>query len=303
MYNQSNPKQKMKMKFIRLVSIVSIVSLAAAVSCNKHHDAEDGGKTSVRAMIGGYDGEGMSLEGEDALADISAFLFQDGTLVKVYDFEVSPSNTYEFTVDSRRGNLYVVGVREGEIPTEGLLEKGITEEEWKNSTSEFAGNPVQYYTGSVSIDGTSAPSNSASVSLKRGLARFDLAVESLDEVKVKSITFRNLAQAFNVFPSDEVSSPADPKRKDVTVSFDEPVAAAAEGILYAAEQVNGAIEVSVTATVGGVEKTMTKALSGDIRRNTAYKLTVRQDSIDLSLGITFDEWEDGGNTDIEVKGR
>lgn len=291
----------MKMKFIRLVSIVSIVSLAAAVSCNKHHDAEEGETTSVRAMIGGYDGEGMSLEGEDVLADISAFLFRDGVLVKVYDFAVSPSNTYDFTVDSRSGNLYVIGVREGEIPTGGLIEKGITEEEWKSSTAEFAADPVQFYTGSVSIDGTSAPSNSASVSLKRGLARFDLAIESIDEVKVKSITFSNLAQAFNVFPSDAVSSPADPKRKDVTVSFDEPAASAVEGILYAAEQVNDSIQVSVTATVGGVEKTLTKALSGDIVRNTAYTLTVRQDSIDLSLGITFDEWEDGGNTDIEVK--
>lgn len=291
----------MKMNFIRLVSVVSIVSLAAAVSCSKHQDAQDEGKVSVRAMIGGYEGDGMSLDGEDALADISAFLFRDGTLAEVYDFEVSPSNTYDFTVDSRTGNLYVIGVKEGEIPTAGLAGTGITEEEWISSVSEFSGDPVQFYTGSVSIDATSAPSNTASVSLKRGLARFDLAVESLDEVKVKSMTFRNLAQAFNVFPSEAVTSPADPKRKDVTVNFEVPVSVSAEGVIYAAEQVNDAVEVSVTVDVAGVEKTMTKALSGDIRRNTAYLLTVRQNSIDLSLGITFDEWEDGGNTDIEVK--
>ena len=52
------------------------------------------------------------------------------------------------------------------------------------------------------------------------------------------------------------------------------------------------------AEIDGQVKTLTKQLGMALERNKIYTLTVRKDVIDVSLDLSFDEWEPGGDTEL-----
>lgn len=293
-------------KNIIFKSIVSASIIATSVSCTKEIPVSPPGGsqgTTVTARLAGYEGLANGIEGEENLTDIKAFLFKDGTMSRIYDLEVSPSNDYTIDIDSRSGNLYVIAYTGGDINTEALVPMSMEEEQWKQSVTTLSDSPKLFYTGSINLESVSAPANNASVSLKRGLARFDMLIKTIDATTVSSVTIRNVAQNVHVFSDGTVISPADPKRKDITVPFDIPLSLDTAGIFYVGEQTNDNIEISVTANIGGTEKTMSKVISGDIKRNTVYTITVLQEKIDISLDVTFEDWEDGENTDVTPYGK
>lgn len=219
-------------------------------------------------------------------------------MTKIYELGADAQQGYSIQVDSRQGNLYLVAYAGGTIPTDDLLAKNLTEENWKSSVIHMEGEHAQFFTGMVTLESTSIPSNTATVSLKRGLARFDLAVNAVEEASVKSVTLKNVAHSVYVFPQEGVTSPVEADRKDMTVTFTELVTDSKEGILYVYEQENQNIQISVTAVISGNETTLTKTFDGPLKRNTAYTITLRQDYIDIKLETSFDEWEEGGNTEL-----
>lgn len=247
--------------------------------------------TIVRAQLAAYESQSQALAGENDITDMKAFLFQGGTMTKIYDLGADAQQGYSIQVDSRQGNLYLVAYAGGTIPTDDLLAKSLTEENWKSSVIHMEDEHAQFFTGMVTLESTSIPSNTATVSLKRGLARFDLAVNAVEEASVKSVTLKNVAHSAYVFPQEGVTSPVEADRKDMTVTFTEPVTDSKEGILYVYEQENQNIQISVTAVISGNETTLTKTFDGPLKRNTAYTITLRQDYIDIKLETSFDEWE------------
>ena len=84
----------------------------------------------------------------------------------------------------------------------------------------------------------------------------------------------------------------------MTVSFDSPLTTDTSAVLYAYEQAKGNLEISVEAVIDGKPLTLTKALDGDIKRNTIYTVTIRKDVIDVTIEVSFDEWEEGGDTEL-----
>ena len=88
------------------------------------------------------------------------------------------------------------------------------------------------------------------------------------------------------------------ERAESSVRFDEPLTANTQGVMYLYEQSNEGLEVTIEAEIDGVEKSLSKAIDGDIRRNTVYTLTVRKDVIDVEVSLSFDEWEEGGDTEL-----
>lgn len=137
------------------------------------------------------------------------------------------------------------------------------------------------------------------VTLKRGVARFDLQVKTAGVARIKSITMKNTAGKGLLFTSDAGSlSPEGVERTESSVRFDEPLTANTQGVMYLYEQSNEGLEVTIEAEIDGVEKSLSKAIDGDIRRNTVYTLTVRKDVIDVEVSLSFDEWEEGGDTEL-----
>ena len=228
---------------------------------------------------------------------INARLAAYESLIQAADGENDITN-YNLQIDSRSGNLYLLAYTGGTIPTEGLEGTELDETNWKQSIINMPAKTEHFFTGMLALESTGSQTSTASVSLKRGMARFDLAVESIEEVSVKNVTVRNLANSAYLFPQEGIQSPSNANRKDTTVVFQQPITDGKSGMLYVYEQENQSIEISATAVIGGEEKTLTKAFDGPLKRNTVYTITVRQDRLDIKLNVSYDEWEEGTNTDL-----
>ena len=159
------------------------------------------------------------------------------------------------------------------IDLQQMKEEGISEEEWKKTTMAMSnGKVVNFFTGSLVIDGQNQPSQS--LTLKRGVARFDLNVDVAGSAAIESLTLKNVAQSGYLFAQGEVAaSPADVERNDVTAHFDTALSASTPGVLYVYEQENAGIEVSIEAVIDGQHKVLTKTLEGNLKRNTIYTVT------------------------------
>ena len=49
---------------------------------------------------------------------------------------------------------------------------------------------------------------------------------------------------------------------------------------------------------GGATRWNCRSLRPMLRRNTIYTLTVRKDVIDVTLDVTFEDWEQGPDTEL-----
>ena len=193
---------------------------------------------------------------------------------------------------------------EEQINLEELKGQNITEEEWLKKCMTMKDNaPVHFYSGSLSLDDMGNSQTVLPVSLKRGFARFDLNLRTAGVASVNSITLKNAAQSGTLFPSATQIATKEVLVKDMTVSFDSPLTTDTSAVLYAYEQPQGNLEISVDVTIDGKPYTLTKAISGDIKRNTIYTITVRKDVIDVTVEVSFDEWEKGGDTELVPQAR
>ncbi len=60
-------------------------------------------------------------------------------MTKIYELGADAQQGYSIQVDSRQGNLYLVAYAGGTIPTDDLLAKKLTEENWKSSVIHMEG--------------------------------------------------------------------------------------------------------------------------------------------------------------------
>lgn len=291
----------MELKFMKAMTF-AVCTTFVMTSCSNDTEeilpSDNSGTTIINARLAAYESLIQAADGENDITDVKAFLFKDGKMTKIYELGAPQSESYNLQVDSRSGNLYLLAYTGGSIPTESLQGLDMNETDWKQSVIDMPAQTAHFFTGVLALESTGSPAGAASVSLKRGMARFDLAVESLEEVSVKDVTLRNLAHSAYLFPQESIQSPASANRKDTTVVFEQPITDGKAGMLYAYEQENQDIQISVTAVIDGEEKTLTKAFDGPLKRNTVYTITVRQDRIDIKLNVSFDEWEEGTNTEL-----
>ena len=278
-----------------------MMSLMLASACNveERPSPVPGGERIVRAAVSGYEGSGLSLDGENTVDDLQACIFDKGRMTAVFENIPVSGNAYEIKVTGYSGNMYVLANTAGLVDLTALQSGNITEEEWlRLGLATNRDGPAHFFSGSVSLDGVSPSQTELPVTLRRGVARFDLQIRTAGDASVKGIEFRNVAQSAYVFPVDGEYSPADVSRDVAKVTFDEPVTSDTQAVMYLYEQANDGIEVKVEAVLDGKSYTLTKTLSGDVLRNTVYTLTVRKDNIDVTLDITFEDWGSGGDTEL-----
>lgn len=135
--------------------------------------------------------------------------------------------------------------------------------------------------------------------MKRGVARFDLKINSLEEILVEKLELTNVAQSAYLFPQDGGKlSPENVSRKNITVDFIEALSTNRSGVLYVYEQENSNIQLIVTLLVNGKRKEIVQTLSTSLKRNTVYTITVRKDWIDVWVDVSLEDWENGSDTEI-----
>ena len=130
------------------------------------------------------------------------------------------------------------------------------------------------------------------------MARFDLQLRTAGDASVSSLTLANSAQSAYLFPVSGELSPAGVSRKDVSVSFSQPLTVDTPGVLYVYEQESDGLEITVDAVVDGRHMTLTKKLENSLERNTIYTVTLRKDAIDVTLEVSFEDWIPGSDTEL-----
>lgn len=290
----------MKMKNLGLVGVV-LLGLAFT-ACSKEEDNGGVNETPRSVVITtrqiNYEGSGQAIEDENTITDMKACLFEKGTMTKVFEDLQPSADGYNLQINSYEGTIYMVANAGNMIDLQQMKEEGISEEEWKKTTMAMSnGKVVNFFTGSLVIDGQNQPSQS--LTLKRGVARFDLNVDVAGSAAIESLTLKNVAQSGYLFAQGEVAAaPADVERNDVTTHFDTALSASTPGVLYVYEQENAGIEVSIEAVIDGQHKVLTKTLEGNLKRNTIYTVTVRKNDIDIVVKVGIDDWEPGEDTEI-----
>lgn len=287
----------------------AFASLGVLASCSNDDAATpsvpDGEKTrTVKTSITRYEGFGQNLENEINITDIQACIFEGGKMTQIYTDLIPSKSSFDIRIDKHAGTLYVLANTQEQINLEELKGQNITEEEWLKKCMTMKDDaPVHFYSGSLSLDGMGNSQTVLPVSLKRGFARFDLNLRTAGVASVNSITLKNAAQSGTLFPTATQIATKEVLVKDMTVSFDSPLTTDTSAVLYAYEQPQGNLEISVDVTIDGKPYTLTKAISGDIKRNTIYTITVRKDVIDVTVEVSFDEWEEGGDTELVPQAR
>lgn len=298
---KTTKKTMMKMKNLGLVGIAFLG--LAFTACSNDNEGDGGlGETTRPLVIAtrqiSYEGAGQELAGENSITDMKACVFEKGIMTKVFENLQPTADDYNLQVDSYDGTIYMVANADGMLDLKQMQTEGISEEEWKTTALGMnEGKVANVFTGMLTLDGQNQ--SAQTLTLKRGVARFDLNVNVAGSASIERLTLKNVAQSGYLFSQSEgVKSPTDVTRKDMEVTFDTPLTASTPAVLYVYEQENNGMEVSIDAVIDGQHKVLTKTLEGNLKRNTIYTITVRKNDIDIVVKVGIDDWEPGTDTEI-----
>lgn len=292
------------MKKVRLMGLM-LGGMVLTVSCSDSDYPGGGNDVTmpvVKASLSGYEGQNETLEGENDINHVQAFHFRNGVLTKVYDDLQFNDSACRIPLDSKEGSLYMLVNAEGLVDGQDLLDRNMTETEWKETAFSLKdGKEIHFFSGSLNLDEASRSQTELSLPLKRGVARFDLDIRTVGTALVKSLTLKHAAKEMYVFPKASAFSPPSVERRDTTVVFSSPLTSDTVGVLYVYEQENEGLELSIDVVIDGEEKTLVKTLDAPVKRNTVNTIVVRRDYINVDLNVTFDEWEEGSDIELDAK--
>ena len=195
---------KKNMNRVTVKTLAFAMALGAGLtSCTKAVETlpVPGPAPLVKTRLANFEGAEQALAGETDVTDLRACLFVGGTLSKVYDAPTPVDGGYGIQLDSHAGTLYVVANTEGLLDLNALKERSISESEWLQLSVAMQGAaPAHFFSGSVKLDGMENSQTELPVTLKRGLARFDLQIRTAGVASVRSLTLKNAAQSAYLFP-------------------------------------------------------------------------------------------------------
>lgn len=255
----------------------------------------------VTARWAAFDGDAQSVDRDTEVSDMQACLFEDGVLTRIYTNLATSGDEYTLQLDRTEGNLYMLANTASQIDLERMQESGLTEAEWLKTVMALpAEKEAGYAVGSVSLSSATEENGVLPLSLKRGMTRIDLKFNVAGTVSLTSFTLSDVARSAYLFPQSEgVKAPQGALRADTTLVFDQPLTQDAAGILYLGEQENQGMRIeAVVSFDGAAPRRLSKTLEGDLKRNTVYTVTIRKDDIDVVVRPSFEDWEQGYDTEL-----
>lgn len=271
-----------------LVLFVSVMTVACSDDVKEQFSDE---KIKVQTRLAGYvvGGNDATMSAEKEVTDVKACLFEDGVLTMIYDNLAGNDGCYNFFVNSNYGNLYVVANTEKLIDWDAIIAGHTTEEDWIEQTVSMDGDDApMFFTGKVVLE--KQPTNvPVKMTLKRGVARLDITMER-DDIKVKSVTLKNVAEKGYLNVRESVLSPGNEK-VNVTKTWDEFLSGKISGVMYLCEQLNGDLLVELNVSVSGEDRHISTKLPEQIKRNAVYTLNLGGDGSNLNLNVNIDEWD------------
>ena len=290
----------MKRLSVYVYWLTACLLLLSGTSCSRQEESlwSGGGTvTVVKAIpeVFRVGGSPSALKTDGEVEHIQACLFEDGKLTRVYGNLKSSGEGYALTVERLAGTVYVLA-NLPEMDLESLLNDGITETEWlamQVTTDEASAK--HFFTGILQLDGQLAGQAVCPVSMKRGVARFDLHLRNAG-LTVGQVTLRHVAQRGYLFEQEGRSLPLDMEFADHVYSFGHPLQADSLGFAYVYAQTNPKLSVCVEGTVGGREYVVEKSLPQVLKRNAVYALVLGRDESTQEIQLDVLAWTDGGES-------
>lgn len=289
----------MKIPFLYYIGMTG--ALLAGTACSDDLGQESVPAADALSLHIGWEpfavsGSPVSLPGENDIASMKAYHFEEGILHKVYEPLAVSDDSYRLPLDRLSGTLYVVA------NADVLSETGKTQEtDWVQTVLTADGPAASnYFTGKVDLASGVKDAAQVPLTLNRGVARLDFRIAvSGEAVEVSHFVVSQAARQTYLFPSAEVRSPEGVAKGDYTICTpDAPLLHDSLGVMYLYEQVNPDLSVSVEAMIDGKSYSFRQSLPDVIRRNTVYAVVLRKDVLDVDARLTVEAWGEGGNTGL-----
>lgn len=272
------------------------------ISCTDEPQGQDisDGRVSIKAILSPfYNGENAAvLEGENDISDLQACLFENGILTKVYTNLSISSDTYTLQLEKTSGTLYMLANAAAHIDAQQLEQQGITEEEWLSTQMATSrGKAIKFFTGKLMLEKHMDRQQVLPLKLERGVARIDLRLDASHSIAVKSITLEKVAQETYVFEHSKATEQSDKfKKEDQQIIFPDLLSHDSLGIAYIYEQPYDQLKIQAEIVADGQTYTKETCLSGTLKRNTIYTLTVRKENESAGPELIIEQWDNEDTT-------
>lgn len=288
----------MRLKKIGFIGI-ALASLFGT-SCSEHDDNIQWNKEQtsiITTSLAPFAGEGQAAEGNNEVDEMQACLFEGGKLAEVYPCLQKTEKGYTLKTDRMSGTLYLLANATRWVDVEKLQIDEMTEEEWlKTTVTTQDGRAGHFFTGSLDLGKQAGGQTTLPVSLRRGIARFDLQING--DVAVQQVTLKNIVQQGYLLEQPEVASPAGAAKQDETFDFKTPLKEGLQGMAYVYEQANPDSKVAVKVIVGTKEMVVENNLPKRLKRNSVYTLAVQKNDVSQEVSLEVEAWEDGGESSL-----
>lgn len=280
-------------KYQTALYVLFLTFLCISCTDEKQEQTSFDGYNAVQVTLSPFNNGGTISDKENKIDNLQACLFKEGMLTEVFTNPGTLSdNLYTLQLKETSGTLYVVANTTDFIDLPALKQQGMTESEWlgtKLTTNE--GKAINFFAGKVSLG---APINGQSVlpiELERGVARIDLQLSLSSAAAIQRITLKDIPQESFLFTPDETDTPEGVLREDMDIAFAHPLSDDSLGIAYVYEQTGLKSKVIAEIVSNGETHVKETNLPSTLKRNTIYKLAIRQEEGSKDFEIEIAEWE------------
>lgn len=231
---------------------------------------------------------------DSAIGDVTGYRFSQGVLQEITAGTSNNDGSHSFNLTGLSGDMYFVANCDRSI-FEGMEQGVSTIDEFMDITAatDAMTNGMLTMTGSVTLNG--GQPDMTAISLKRSVARIDIAAEDSD-VEINKVTISGIADRGYVNIRQSAATPSSAETTTFSKEYATPLTGGQSSmLLYVPEQSGNAAVIEVYATFGDGMHRMTANLPATLMRNQVYKLKIHGSGADATITVTGDDWDNGSN--------
>ena len=274
-------------------SILAVASASLFLLCGCQHEdiqqTPQNGMFTVKFSRAGMT-NGTADNTESQINTLHGYQFENGILKETFSsLKIDATGSCQLDINPTQGSLYFLANGDQAVSPENLKEGVTTLEEFlkQQATAENMTSDYVLMTGKADLD---TETTSASVALKRAVARIDLE-SPFQDAQVNSVTIKGVSLTGYIYEQDALQTPEKPETTDLTKDFGEqPFQNGKSPLFYLPEQYTNGHEVEIMMTAHGGWHRLKTTLPA-LKRNTIYTLKVYGNGADWKVEVLTDDWE------------
>ena len=252
----------------------------------------------IIARVSVDDLEGNGIEQDARILTIQGYRFEGEVLKEIItSFRAGEDGSYIFHPQRAEGEICLLANAGKVRNLQEVLPDVTTKSEFLKLSADK--DELASEEGGLAMSGWMDPngisSGKSEVSLRRSVSRIDLS--SFDKgVKVHRVTVSHIYRQGYLNGQESVETPDGASTYDFRkeyVAFEN----GSECLFYLPEQTNNKLQVEILASFDGAQHRLETSLPAAIRRNVVYTLSVYGRGGNLSVSVTEDNWQAGGETE------